>query len=170
MRLLLLAMAVAAVLLLGCLQEKELNTQNIPTGQPSGTAQQSTTPTATGTTTATPTPTPTPTATPTPTPSPTTEAGGTCIINTPHGSTDFAAGESISIFAVFTDLPLSVANVRIVNCGDGSDVTNPISRQGNSVFARQSCLFNPSSTRSYTITVTAGSATCSIILTITPNS
>lgn len=157
----------ASLLLIGCLQEKELT--QVPTLQPSvGGSTATATAIATATASGTASATATATATVTPTPSATVAQGGSCEINTPRGATSFPTGETVSLFIVFTDLPDSIGS-GTAKCDDaGSEDPIQITRQGGAVFARKACAsYHPASTRSYSITAKAGSASCSKIITVT---
>ncbi|MFH1056399.1 MAG: hypothetical protein V1717_01215 [Candidatus Micrarchaeota archaeon] len=152
-------LAFSLVFLAGCLQEKQLDLSGLPTIQA----------TATGLVTGPllqPSPTirttPSATATPSATPSPTPTAAGSCEILTP-GTATFASPATVQLLIPFADLPESVVTASI-KCDDGEAAIDVGITRAKSVFARRACIYSPSSSRSYKISVTAGATSCSKII------
>ena len=89
-----------------------------------------------------------------------------CDIVTPRNSSSFASGESVPLFIIFVGLPSQVTTASI-NCdaGDSPSIVD-LSRSGNSVVARKSCIYSPSASKSVKISVSAGAAECGRTLSI----
>ena len=88
------------------------------------------------------------------------------MITTPQNRDSFSKTSPVQILVSFLDLPDSIKTA-LVKCdfaetGNTMDILHSTS---GAAYLTKSCIY--STTRSYTITITAGGATCSRTITIT---